>query len=228
MVLAGDAASSTREASKADLPFMASLHRDALPHGFFVRLGPRFLRTYYATFIDSPYARALIATVRGHSVGMLVGILEPASHTRWVLRRRGLQLALQGAASLAVRPVAAVTFARTRLVRYGAAWRRHRGTAENTEHERAPTARQHPPAVLSHVAVSPSARGAGVGAELVRRFEAAAAGAGRGWVVLLTLEGADGAGRFYQGLGWEHGGRRQSFDGPPMVEWSKTLRGNQA
>ena len=44
-----------------DLGWASSLQRSELPHGFFTRLGLPFLRAYQRTFVDSPYALALVA-----------------------------------------------------------------------------------------------------------------------------------------------------------------------
>lgn len=202
-----------------DLRFAAGLHAEALPHGFFVELGPGFLRAYLATFLDSPHAVALLATLGGHPVGTLVGVLDPARHARWVLRRRGLDLAWRGALALAVRPRVALRFLRTRVGRYVHGWRRHRKGPPVA----APEAGGRLPAVLSHVAVLPGARGTGAGAALVKAFEEAARGSGALRAILTTMEGPDGAGAFYSRLGWERTTARRTHDGLPMEEWARTL-----
>lgn len=201
-----------------DLAFTAALHAQALPHGFFADLGPRFLRGYHATFLDSPHAVAFVATLGGHPAGVLVGILDPALHTRWVLRRRGMKLALRGALALAVRPRVALRFLRTRVRRYAHAWLRHR----HRPAEQAPTAESSQPAILSHVAVVPAARGTGAGAALVRAFEEAARRSAPR-AILTTIDGPDGAGPFYARLGWERTTIRRTHDGLPMEEWTRTL-----
>lgn len=208
-----------RPLDRRDLAFSAALHAHALPHGFFADLGPRFLRGYHATFLDSPHAVALAAMLGGHPVGTLVGILDPAHHTRWVLRRRGMDLALRGALALAVRPRVALRFLRTRVRRYAHAWLRHR----HRPAKRPAAADSRLPAVLSHVAVVPSARGTGAGAALVRAFEEAARRSGATRAILTTLEGPDGAGPFYARLGWERTTTRRTHDGLPMEEWARTL-----
>jgi ribosomal protein S18 acetylase RimI-like enzyme len=204
--------------TKDDLLFCAALHVAELEHGFFTALGPRFLRAYHATFIDSPHAVSIVASIGGHPVGFVAGLLRPREHARWVLRRRGPRLAALGAAALLARPVAALRFARTRLARYVRTWRRHRrelvpptrGNRETGAHEAA---------ALSHLAVSLGARGSGAGRRLTEAFADAARAAGAPRVALVTLEGEDGAGRFYARLGWEPGELRMTPDGRAMREW---------
>lgn len=205
-----------------DLEFSARLHEEALGHGFFVSLGQGFLRAYHRTFLDSPHAVAFTSTLDGHRVGFLIGVLEPVAHARWVFRHRGAGLALRGAGALLVRPLVAVRFARSRVRRYAAAWRRHRGRGPESGREQGADA---PSAVLSHVAVAPGARGTGAGRRLVRTFEASARAAGARTVILTTLAGPEGAGQFYAGLGWTHRGNEGSFDGQPTERWSQVLRG---
>lgn len=199
-----------------DLDFCAALHAETLPHGFFVGLGQRFLRAYLATFVASPHAVALLLTAHDTPVGMVVGILRPRAHTRWVLRHRGTQLASLGCLALATRPRLALHFARTRIARYRRAWGR-RSTSPAAEPPEQP-------AVLSHVAVAPGAQGQGLGAQLVDAFVDAARAAGSPRVVLVTLAGDRGAAGFYRARGWLESGRSRDFDGEPVIEFTLPLR----
>jgi len=110
-------------ARPADIEFASTLHARTLDHGFFVALGPRFLRSYHATFAESPHAVSLVATIGGHRVGALAGILRPAAHRSWMIRRRGVRLVTGGLLALASRPRPALRFVTTRLARYARAWR---------------------------------------------------------------------------------------------------------
>jgi hypothetical protein len=203
---------------REQLDFCAALHAETLEHGFFVRLGHRFLREYYAAFLDSPHAVALSATVSGQPVGALVGALRPRAHIRWMMRHRGAMLAFHGAVGLALHPGAALRFVRTRCRRYARGWFRHRRHSPDSGRtsERAT-------AVLSHVAVVWGARGIGAGGELVRAFEAAARRSGARRAVLATLEGDAGAGPFYAELGWTRSQRHLSPDGRRTEEWVRAL-----
>jgi ribosomal protein S18 acetylase RimI-like enzyme len=205
-----------RPAEPGDLDFCTALHSEALPHGFFAELGYGFLRAYLATFVSSPHAAAFVATVDGTPVGMVVGIIRPLAHRRWVLKHRGLRLAAVGGAALVVRPRLALRFIRTRLVRYSRALRRERSTRV--------VARERHSAVLSHVAVAPGAEGAGLGGRLVDAFVDAARAAGAERVVLATLAGKAGAAGFYRKLGWCESEPAQDFDGQSIVLFSLSLR----
>lgn len=211
VVVVGSDGADLRPVEADDLDFCAALQAETLPHGFFVELGHRYLRSYLATFVDSPHATALLLTTRSTPVGMVVGILRPRAHRRWVMRHRGPRLALLGIAALAVRPRLAWRFARTRVVRYRRAW--SRGA------EPAPADVQGEPAVLSHVAVAPGAQGAGFGSLLVEAFVAAARAEGSTRVVLVTLAGEAGAAGFYRRRGWIENGDGRDLDGDRMVEF---------
>lgn len=213
-------ASEVQQAHEEDLDFCAQLHTQALPHGFFASLGPGFMRAYYRTFLTSPHATALVASTRGHRMGFVVGVLHAKGHAQWVMRHHGAGLALRGVAALAVRPRLAVRFVRSRVGRYAATWRRHR----KPESQQAATPRpDSTPAVLSHMAVVPGARGTGIGSELVRSFEATASEAGARGAILTTLAGTEGSGSFYAGLGWDRRRSRANLDGAPTEEWSRAL-----
>jgi GNAT superfamily N-acetyltransferase len=206
-----------RPLSRADIDFCVALHAKALPHGFFVDLGSRFMRAYYASLLESPHALAFAATISGQPVGFLVGLVDPRRHTMWLLRHRGPALALRAALGIAAHPEAGYRFVRTRVARYARAWRRHRGNPPATPADEAA------PAVLAHVAVLPGARRAGAGRRLVDAFEAAARSAGASRAVLTTLEGPLGAGPFYASLGWTHTATHTTPDGRRAAEWSRTL-----
>jgi ribosomal protein S18 acetylase RimI-like enzyme len=211
-------------AGPRDVGFCAALHAQALDQGIFSALGHGFLRAYYSTFVASPHAIALLARAGGVPVGMVVGIVDPRSHTRWVMRRRGLRLAARGAAMLLVRPRIAVSFVRTRLARYRTTWRRTRSDSVPPKR----SLKQHRTAVLSHIAVVPGGRGAGVGRALVDEFLAAARGAGVDSVTLVTRQGDDGAGAFYSRLGWRDDGARVTFDGQPVAAFTIDLAAHQS
>ena len=200
------AAASTQAAvvrgmTTADVGFAAVLHHTALPHGFFARLGTSFLLCYYESFVASPHAVALVAQGPSGPAGVLVGTVRTSQHYSWVLRRFGPRLVLRGAVALLRKPRLLAFFVRTRLGWYSAALLRIGRRA--VRRGRAQAAAGAPePAVLTHVAVTPFGRGTGTGAALVREFVDAAHAAGCRHAVLVTLAGPEGAGRFYQRLGW--------------------------
>ena len=204
-----------REVGTDDLDLCAALHAETLPHGFFAELGHRFLRSYLATFVASPHAVALLVTAEDAPVGMVVGMLRPQAHARWVVRHRGVRLALVGGMALVARPRLAVRFGRTRITRYRRAWGRGRTSPVPGQAVQ--------PAVLSHVAVAPGAQGAGLGGQLVHAFVDAARNVGCPRVVLTTLTGANGAAGFYRRQGWIESGQHRDFDGQLMIVFSLLL-----
>ena len=213
LVVATPGSHQVRAAGRADARFCAALHAESLPHGFFIQLGPRFLRAYHRTFVDSPYALAYVATVADVPVGMLVGVVRPGAHARWVMRRRGVRLAILGAAALALHPVTGLRFLQRRAGRYISGWRRNRRRGGSI-----PAAADES-ALLSHVAVLKGARRTGAGRRLVDVFVDACRAGDAPRVTLFTLDTPDGAGAFYAALGWRPGQVRTTPDGHRLREW---------
>ena len=222
VVVAPPSGPDVRSFSRSDLDFAAALHAHALPHGFFVALGSRFLRAYYETYIDSPHGVALTATVSGHPIGYLVGVVNPAAHRTWLIRHAGLALASRGAIGLAANPPAGYRFLRTRLATYVRSWRR--GRADQNGDERPNTVAT---AVLTHVAVLSGGRRVGAGRRLVAAFENEARRRRASHAVLATLDGVAGAGDFYARLGWTRTATRTNLDGRGVEEWSRALDGDK-
>ena len=206
--MGGTGANEVRPLREADIAFAAALHRDALPDGFFVELGERFLRHYYETFISSPFAVALIASLDGECRGVLVGTVDHGAHYRWIARHRRTALALSAARSLIGRPRLAASFVRTRARRYA------RGVVRLARQRGRREPAQVGPitGVLTHVAVVPAGRDNGVGSKLVARYvEEAFAGDATRLRVATKSEG--GATAFYRRLGWNDAGSMQNLDG---------------
>lgn len=207
-----------------DVSFAAALHRRVLPGGFFGRLGSRFLQVYYATFVDSPYAVALLLRVGRRPAGVLVGTLANTRHWAWVVRAYGVRLLAAGVWALLARPGEAAFFLRTRVGRYlRAAGRFLRRSPRATRPEDA--APGGPVAVLTHVAVAPGAHGVGAGRALVEEFVAEAQAAGAERAQLVTPSGRAGAGGFYRRLGWRHVTDRCDHDGHVVSLFQLWLRG---
>ncbi|MDQ3570551.1 MAG: GNAT family N-acetyltransferase [Actinomycetota bacterium] len=201
-------ATTVRSLQAKDLAFAANLHTQALPQGFFVLLGHRYLRAYYRGFSASPFAVALVAERAGEPIGVLVGTTDSVAHHRYVVRHHGWRLALHGAAGLVLRRQAAQHFLRSRALRYAKsiarAWRPR---PAGSNRPRPAAIKEGPVGVLSHVAVVPSARGLGAGTAMAERFVAAARDAGTARLELVTLTGPEGAGPLYERLGWQRVGQ---------------------
>lgn len=195
----------------------SEIHLRTLPHGFFARLGPRFLAAYHASFVGSPHAVATVATLDGRVAGFLVGTLRTRAHYRHVLRRHGVGLAVRLLWGSLRRPSVLLELLGSRLSRYLRTLARFTGPGGDEEESR--SRRRGPVAVLTHVAVLPAARGHGLGAGLVGAFTDAAREAGIGEVRLVTRAAEDGASAFYDRLGWEELGERWSADGQRVIEF---------
>lgn len=191
--------------------YAADLHQRALPHGFFVELGGRFLTRYWRAFAEGPRATVLIATRDGQPLGALCGTTANRGHFAWTLRNHGLALALWGLLALIRRPGLGWRFVRTRGRRYlrnlvrlvrhrlGRSPERSSGGADQQGRRTPPP----PVAVLMHMMVEPSARGTGVGRALVSAFAERAQEDGAQEARLVTLSGERGASGFYEKLDWE-------------------------
>lgn len=204
-----------RTMTGADRPFAAALHRACLPHGLFPALGSRFLGHYVFTYATSPFGVALVVEVDGAPVGFLVGSFDERAHRSHVVRRHGRSLAFRAGAAMLWRPAVAWRFLRTRLARYvGGLTRRlvSRSKAGGSEGLAPRTA------VLSHVAVAPSARGRGAGSALVSAFMQRVQATEAEWAELLTRDDERGAAGFYARLGWDHDGHVVDRDG---LRWSR-------
>lgn len=200
-----------------DVLATARLHSEALPEGFFVRLGARFLAEYHRTYVASPHAVALGLRCDGGIDGFLLATLDPAAHGAWVLRRAGARLLLAGAVALVVRPRVLALFLRTRAVRYA------RGVLRRVR--RVPAAQDVSTAgwaVLSHIAVAPERRGTGAAAALVRELHCRAITSGAAGVLLLTAPSGPGP-RFYAKLGYRSDGLVRGADGSSWLRFRHRL-----
>ena len=207
-----------RPAGPDDLPRIAELHGAHLPHGLFPRLGPRFLRRWHRTFLDSPHGIALVTDDDGEVSGFLVGTSRQRAYVTGVLRRQRKQLAATGLLCLALRPRVAFSFLRTRAGKYV------RRIARPTPAVAAGDGTLDL-AVITALVVDPALRGCGQGAALVERFAELAGAAGAERAELVTLEGPEGATQFYASLGWEEVRTKQNKDGDAVALMRARLGG---
>lgn len=213
-----------RHAQVPDLRRTAALHDLTLPHGFFARLGPRFLARYHETFVASPHGAALVAVAETSVVGFVVGPTDSSAHYRWVARHRGAHLALAALVALMRRPGLWAPFLRTRLARYIGSLRRllRRRTATGAGPRSGGARPTEDVAVLTHVAVAPTHRGQRVGAALVEAFTGECIGRCARQVRLITDSSTGGRG-FYERLGWTEVTERAASDGSLVVEFRRDL-----
>ena len=214
VLVAGAGALAVQPATRTDLDLLVAVIWGALGRGFLTKLGPRFLRAYEASFIDSPHAVALVATIDGTPVGGLTGVLHPQAHARWTLRHRGVQLAFLGFGGLCTRPQLAIRFARTRLPRYVHGWRRQRPSNGTMAAQEA--------AVIGHVAVLAGARRQRAGTRMIAEFVEIARANEVPQATLETRADERGAGQFYAAIGWKRGRLSTTADGVEMRVWTRS------
>ncbi|MFE7979759.1 GNAT family N-acetyltransferase [Streptomyces shenzhenensis] len=78
-------------------------------------------------------------------------------------------------------------------------------------------------AVLAHVVVIARVRSYGLGSALVRRFTDDAAAAGCARLGLVTAAGPDGAGPYYERLGWQYAGETRTPEGRALLAYEYDL-----
>lgn len=203
-----------------DLPFVVGEHLFHFPDGFFARLGAGFLHEYYRAFLTGPAARTTVAELDGEAAGYLVGVTDPAAHRDHVVQRHGRVLVLRAGAAMLRHPSLAVCFLRTRAGLY--ARKLLRGAPTSAGAAARPAAGV--PAVLTHVAVTPTAQSHGIGSELIRRFEAEVSAVGCDRLTLVTASGDDGAGPYYRRRGWEALGERCTPDGLRLTTYERPVQ----
>ncbi|MFF2185141.1 GNAT family N-acetyltransferase [Streptomyces sp. NPDC058155] len=203
------------------LPYVVREHRRLFPDGFFARLGPGFLSAYTGLYLTSPHALAFIAESEGRPIGFLVGVTDPVLHRRHTLRRHGGKLLTHAICGLAVRPGLLLHFLRTRLPRYYRKLTRRQ--PPSAPPAQTPPTPPGPGAVLAHVAVADEASSQGIGADLIERFVAAATIAGCGRVSLVTAEGPQGAGPYYERRGWQLVGTTATPEGRQLLTYERLL-----
>lgn len=202
-----------------DLQLTADLHRDNLRLGLFPKLGRNFLAHYQDSFSRSPHGIALVARAEGEVVGALFATTSNAEHYRWVTRNMGVELAWAGAGAMITHPHVALTFARTRLLRYSRGIARHMGLIPMSQSSAAVSP---PLSVLSHIVTSSIARRRGIGRKLVDAFKARASARGVHRAVLVTEEGGLGT-PFFEKLGCRLVKRRAGQDGSVLREYRLIL-----
>ncbi|WP_445259268.1 GNAT family N-acetyltransferase [Nocardioides aurantiacus] len=204
-----------RPMTRADLAFVAGQHRVCFPTNVIGRLGEVALRAYYRTFIDAPYATAVVAELDGRACGFLVGIVHTARHRSWLRRHHVRSFAAAVTSSFAANPTLAARLVGRRfsmqLHRYRQASRR--GPSPAAAPVVADASDRGGVAVLSHIATVATARQQGVGDLLLQAFVVECRVRHCRKVSLATLDGDDGAGAWYVKRGWEQQSRRQTIDG---------------
>ncbi len=209
-----------RTLDDTDIPRAAALHREVLAVEFLSRYGSAFMRTYYRAWRHAPAGIALAAVDQGNQlVGVLLGAVDPAAHTRAMVRRHGVRLAGLLMVQALSHPALARDLLATRARRYA------RGLARLAypSSPRPGPATGHPATgEITHVLVRPSDQGSGIGRTLLDAAVAAAISARLDELVLVTPPQGD-ARAFYERLGWLATGSVVSRSGESFVRYRLPL-----
>lgn len=209
-----------RRLTTAEVGSAAALHRRVLDMEFLTRFGPAFMRSYYRAWIGAPEAIALVVIDgKGDVVGALLGAIDPAVHTRLMVRRYGLRLGTRMVGHAAIHPALAKDLIVTRGRRY------LRGMARIVSARIRPSSASSSAAApgpivgeVTHVLVRPEYQGMGIGRALVTAAVAAAEDAKLHELVLVTPP--DLAARdFYERLGWLADGEMKSRSGEQFLRY---------
>lgn len=191
-----DAQAGIRPMERADLPQVVKVHRMAFRGFFLDRMGPAFLRAYYAAVLDYPGSMALVLEREGKIHGFAVGFMDPDGFYRH-FRARRIRLLPAIALGLLRRPwLLGDVLGNRNRVETSADMRKPSGTAE-----------------LSSIGVA--AKGDGSGARLLRAFCKGMFDQGASQILLTTDEADNEAvHRFYrkhgfQAIGVEDRGNRR-------------------
>ncbi|TDO48457.1 acetyltransferase (GNAT) family protein [Kribbella sp. VKM Ac-2527] len=210
-----------RKMTRGDLDQAARWHAEEFPEGFYPQLGVRFLAGYYRTFLNTPYAVALVAVAAdGRVVGYLTGIVDERRHVRRVLVRHTLELVVVGLLCLLRRPTLWRDFLQRRAVWY------LRRLARATLDCVAPRP-DGATGELSYIVTAREDRGAGVGGRLLGEFRDRAVRAGTGELRLVTAADVPRLSSFYQRHGWLPAGRRTTLDGRALASFQLPLAGRR-
>lgn len=214
-----------RRLRTGDTATTARLHRRLLPHGLFPRLGPRFLRHWHGTFLDTPAATGLAVVHHGEVVAFLLASLDQRLYLHHTLRHHRRALMWRGALGLLARPHVLVRFLRTRLRAYA----RHLLPGSGGPSQAGPPPghgeRRVRVAVVHAVVTSEAARGQGCARALLDVAVDSARRARAEHVALVTdVPGPDatavtGAAAMYERLGWRREDLRQQRDGRWVAEY---------
>jgi ribosomal protein S18 acetylase RimI-like enzyme len=216
-----------RALDHADLTSAARLHRCVLDMEFLSRYGQAFMRTYYQAWVEAPQGIAL-AAVDEHDtlVGALLGAVDPAAHTRGMVRQHGVRLGTRLAVQALGHPALAKDLIVTRGRRYVRGLSRL-AAAQSPRRSELPTAGTGGPAVgvITHLAVHPDRQRSGIGRALVDAAVTAGRNADLDELVLVTPP--DLAARtFYERLGWLAGDEVTSQSGEAFLRYRFPLAPN--
>jgi glycosyltransferase involved in cell wall biosynthesis/ribosomal protein S18 acetylase RimI-like enzyme len=186
-----------RPAAMRDVSAMARLHRE-IPYAFIGDLGTAFLRVFYRALIADRSGCVFVAEDRSGVVGFIAGTTSTRAFNRRFARRHGVAAVLAAAPAL-VRP---------RVLRKALESVRYAGGKE-----------EWPDAELVSIALSPEARGNGLGTSLTMALVEAMEERGIEELRVMARLENQAANAFYRRLGSRPVGTVTVHDGKPSQIW---------
>jgi GNAT superfamily N-acetyltransferase len=182
-----------------DVEAAAALHARSFENFFLTSLGERFLREFYAGFVDDPHSvTAATRDAGGRLVGTAVGTVAPELFFRRLLRNRGARLAVATLPVVLRRPAVGVRVLRGIT---------YRGDIPV----------EAPGALLSSICVDPNAEHGGHGTRLINAWWQRVRERGITSAYLTTdADGNDRVNVFYQRAGWSLWDCRTTQEGRRM------------
>lgn len=178
------------------------IHLKAFPGFFLSFLGPRFLKTFYRSFIEDDMGICLVAQdcSDGKILGIVVGPLVPDGYYKRLVQRKWLAFCMSSLTAIIRKP--------SKIPRlYRAVFYRGEAPVEGDAL-----------ALLASIAVSPKVGTKGVGRDLLRAFvEEVKRREGKGVFLTTDADDNDRVNRFYETFGFSlessfstHEGRRMN------------------
>jgi len=175
-----------RESRIQDVAEMVQIHLDAFPDFFLSSLGRRFLARLYRAFVQDTEAICIVPCGQPLD-GFVVGPLNPARFYRRLFVREGLGFAIDAMPAVLARPLATI-----RRLAAGAFFRGDLPAVRASA------------ALISSIAVRPSASRRGIAGVLLKAFCKAAGSRGIRYVYLTTDRDENlGVNQFYSKHGFE-------------------------
>ncbi len=158
---------------------MAAIHCRQIPWGLLSQMGPEFVAIFYAALIRSVLGFAFVAEDDDEIIGFASGVMHWRKFYREFLRHHALQAA--------------------RVLMLGIRRGRWSRLLETTRYA---ASKELPPAELVSIAVEPTARASGIGAELVDCILQEFAARRAQWVRVTAGDANSAANRLYAKMGF--------------------------
>jgi GNAT superfamily N-acetyltransferase len=161
---------------------MAAVFRECMPYSIFGRVGGKVLNAYFRYYCTSQSAEAIVAQRGMEIVGACMGTTHSAHHHYWFYRENGIHLIKAVVMEAFTRPQILRLLSRhlrARILQVLRTRLAHARIARESLQTTLPDPRKTCHLALFYVA--PSARGQGVGSEMLRRFCATMALKGFQW-----------------------------------------------